>query len=248
METRLNELKEWLLACNYPLKLINKQFHNAKLQGPAPQPKPTTAVLPYVTTHFSNLDSQRIVQLCNNRLSTSTNSRIQEVFGDSKTVLALKQPPNLLRHLTKAKFQSIPKTPVNQNGLFKCDNVRCKLCRLYIQECSSLITANGIEWFIKGHITCNSVKVIYYLECVSCNGGTTYTGKTNIIRKRMSNHITCCFSGNTSDIFDVYKCRKEKNINSEPYFRIYVFMQLPSEHLLLTYESYLHKLKFDTMN
>ena len=37
VEYRLNELKEWLLNCGYPINTINKSFHNAKLQGPRPR-------------------------------------------------------------------------------------------------------------------------------------------------------------------------------------------------------------------
>ena len=38
---RLQQMKSWLLKCNYPLKIINRGFHNAKLQGPAPGPRRT---------------------------------------------------------------------------------------------------------------------------------------------------------------------------------------------------------------
>ena len=34
---RLQELKNWLLNCNYPNSLIDHAFHKAKLQGPAPK-------------------------------------------------------------------------------------------------------------------------------------------------------------------------------------------------------------------
>ena len=37
METRLEQLKSWLLKCKYPKNIIDKGFHNARLQGPAPQ-------------------------------------------------------------------------------------------------------------------------------------------------------------------------------------------------------------------
>ena len=38
------------------------------------------------------------------RLERSTNPRITEVFGDSIAVLALRQPPNLLKHVSRAEF------------------------------------------------------------------------------------------------------------------------------------------------
>ena len=36
VDFRLKELEKWLLDCHYPLYVIRKAFHNAKLQGPAP--------------------------------------------------------------------------------------------------------------------------------------------------------------------------------------------------------------------
>ena len=38
MEYRLNEMKSFLTKCGYPNDLIEKGIHNAKLQGPAPEP------------------------------------------------------------------------------------------------------------------------------------------------------------------------------------------------------------------
>ena len=246
---RLNELKNWLLQCNYSLSLIKSSFFKAHLQGPANKPQPANNTIPFVSTFFSNLDCQRTVNTCNERLQSSTNVRIKEAFKDTKVVLSLKQPPNILKQLTRAEFTSIPKEPI-ENGLFKCKSKRCKICLLYLQECKSFICANNVEWFIKSHITCRTRCAIYYLECVPCNGETTYTGKTNMIRSRTNNHISDIFTGRTTDIFDqhVHRCRIRNNYYKEPYFRLFVFMELHDEKLLLPYESYFHRNKYDTMN
>ena len=135
-----------------------------------------------------------------------------------------------------------------ENGIHKCNDKRCKLCEMYLQPVKSFFTANGIEWVIRCHITCNSINVCYYLECISCNGQTTYTGKTNILRKRLNVHISSCRTGNTTNIFDahVYNCGQKPK--SEPYFRAYVFITLSDTKYLLTYDNYLHRQKFDTLN
>ena len=119
-----------------------------------------------------------------------------------------------------------------------------------MQECTSFFTANRVEWFIKSHITCHTLGAIYYLECIPCNAETTYTGKTNIIRERMNNHMSDIRTGNSTDIFDlhVHECRKRHNYFDEPYFRLYVFIEVADEKNLLPYEKYFHSLKFDTMN
>ena len=66
----------------------------------------------------------------------------------------------------------------------------------------------------------------------------------------MNNHISECRTGNTTDKFDthVFNCRKNNDYNTEPYFRIYTFMTVPHESMLLTYEAFLHKKQYDTLN
>ena len=244
---KLNEFKQWLLQCNYPLTVNNSGFHKAKLQGPANTK--SSNILPFVTTHSCNLDFKRTVQICNDRLSSSNNSRIKEVFKNTKAVLSLRQPPNILSQLTRAEFCT---SKTKEFGIFKCKDKRCKICKLYLQECKSFLTANGKEWIINAHITCQTQFALYYLVCISCGGKTTYCGKTNCLRKRINCHISESLSGNTTNIFDrhVYNCRKNlvKERFQEPFFILYVFMEVFDEKLLLPYESHLHKQKVDTMN
>ena len=78
----------------------------------------------------------------------------------------------------------------------------------------------------------------------------SYTGKTTNIRLRTNQHITECRTGIGFNKFDkhVYNCRRKHNFNSEPYFKLYAFAKFRDESSLLTYESHLHKLGFDTMN
>ena len=170
------------------------------------------------------------------------------IFADIKVTLALEQPPNSLRLLTSATFTSTSEEKL-PDGLFKCKDVRCMICKYYTQECSYFYTSNNVRWDIREHITCQAKCTLYYLKCRICNE-TTYTGKTNIFRPRINNHISDCRTGNSTDRFDlhVYNCRKEHNITEEPLFLIYVFMTVPHEGMLLSYEKYLHKKGFDTMN
>ena len=78
----------------------------------------------------------------------------------------------------------------------------------------------------------------------------TYTGIASVLRQRMNNHRSECRTGNTCNIFDkhVFNCRKSFNYHQEPFYQLYAFMKVPNENMLLTYENYLHKKGFDTMN
>ena len=103
-----------------------------------------------------------------------------------------------------------------------------------IQECSSFITSNGYNW------------------CNSCDSNTTYIGKTVNFRHRINNNlIIACHYGTCTDKFDnhVFKCiNKNEDVAKEPYFKVYAFMIDNNENKLLCHESYLHKIRFDTIN
>ena len=79
---------------------------------------------------------------------------------------------------------------------------------------------------------------------------TSYTGKTNIIRKRTNNHISSCRNGSGSNIFDnhVYNCGLRNNCLKPPFFKLCVFMCVSNESKLLPTERWLHSKGFDTLN
>ena len=248
-EAHLNHLYDCFLKCGYPNQVLDKAFHDAKLQGPAPNPANKKKIVPLITTYNSNYSSANIVQQGNFMLNSSSSTHIQETFKNCQVILSLRQAPSLLRQLSRSEFTS-EKPDYPENGLVVCQDKRCKLCKLYIQPCKSFTTSNGFEWVIRRHITCHSLNVLYYLKCLACDGSTTYTGKTNNLRFRMNGHISGCRLGNTTDIFDnhVFKCMKDHNYHDEPFFHIYTFMSIKHEYQLTTYENYLHKRGFDTMN
>lgn len=245
-QQRLDELYEYLVACNYPPTIVRKGIHNARLQGPAPNPAKKVQTIPFISTFTSNLKSERIVKISNQLLQDSQDDRLKTAFNNSKVVLALKQPPNLLRQLSKAAFTSEPE-PRKEIGIFTCGRSICDICTFYLQPCKSFLTSNGTEWFVNSHITCHSKFVIYFLKCLSCQEKETYSGQTNHLRNRTNNHISGCRTGRTTDKFDlhVHKCNKTL---TEPFFKLYVFVELSDGSLLDAYENYLHRCNFDTMN
>ena len=245
-QQRLDELYEYLVACNYPPAIVRKGIHNARLQGPGPDPSKKFQTIPYISTYSNNFKSDRIVKLSNQLLQNADDDRLKTAFRNSKVVLALKQPPNLLRQLSRAAFTSIPRPPI-ETGIFTCGRSNCDICSYYLQPCKSFITSNGTEWFLNSRITCHSLNVIYFLKCLSCEEKVTYSGKTNHLRNRTNNHISDCRTGRTSDKFDlhVHECNKTL---TEPFFKLYVFVELSEFSLLEAYENYIHRMGFDTMN
>ena len=57
-------------------------------------------------------------------------------------MLAQKQPNNLLRLLSKARFNTDTSNFIQLKGLFKCTDKRCKICLFYGNEMGSSFTCN----------------------------------------------------------------------------------------------------------
>ena len=244
---RMSDLREYLINSSYDTKIIDRGFKNALLQGPAN--KPTNNVT-MVSTYVQNYDIKHITKEAQKLFDECNNPRIRKIFGDTKITLATKQPPNLVRQLTSASFVSEGNNE-QRNGLFKCRRTNCEMCQMFVQEGASFETSNGTVWNVQGHVTCKSRNVLYFLKCLACNGATTYTGKTKTqFNIRVNNHRKDCRSGETSDTFDlhVHECIKTNNFKNEPFFQVFAFLTVKEESMLLTYETYLHKRGFDTMN
>ena len=260
MNFRLEQMKQWLLKCHYPLKIILKGIHNAKLQGPAPPPTNPQNLLILTSTYTSNYTHEDNIHQIENLLKQTKSERINNVFKDSKIMIAHKQPKNLLRIMTKAAFNSSQQinSIENANGLWKGVHrtaVDCKICRLYIQECTSFVCSNGKVWKIPSRIDCHSKNLLYYLKCLWCpdpNKPETYTGKTKEMRPRMNNHASSCRTGRSTNIFDkhVFACRKKHGAKGdiEPFFHIYAFYTVKHTESLETHEKNLHLKGYDTMN
>ena len=86
--SNLNDLKKWLLTCGYPKKLIQKKFHNAKLQGPANCPKKNNTIS-MVSTFSSNYDVMPILNKTKDLLKNVKDQKLKEVFYEAQLVLSL---------------------------------------------------------------------------------------------------------------------------------------------------------------
>jgi len=68
------------------------------------------------------------------------------------------------------------------------------------------------------------------------------------MRDRINVHISSCRTGATTNIFDTHVFNCGTNPKHEPYFRLFAYyIKHKDRKYLLTYESYLHRQKFDTL-
>ena len=92
-----------------------------------------------------------------------------------------RQPPNLKRLLTKARFTNNPKEDYKVS---KCNEPRCGLCK-YITEGSSA-NFKGNLFKMNDDMPCKSKHVIYVIQCRGCTG--QYIGETVNLRNRIALH------------------------------------------------------------
>ena len=105
---------------------------------------------------------------------------INETF---KLLNSKRQPPNLKKLLTKAKFSNTVERP----GSSPCNAPRCKTCPL-IQTTTSFTFRYRPEspFALNRNLNCMSKNVIYAITCVNCH--KEYIGQTSNLRDRVTLH------------------------------------------------------------
>ena len=92
-------------SCKYPENVINRAFRNARPQGPAPL-KTNSNNIPFVTTYYDNVNNNEKVKKIRRKFNDIQSDHLKNVFKNSNIILAQKQPKNLLRLLSKARFNT----------------------------------------------------------------------------------------------------------------------------------------------
>ena len=98
-------LKNWLKSCKYPENVINRAFRNARLQGQAPL-KTNPNNIPFVTTYHDNVNNNEKVEKIRRKFNDIQSDHLNNVLKNGNIILAQKQPKNLLRLLSKARFNT----------------------------------------------------------------------------------------------------------------------------------------------
>ena len=178
----------------------------------------------FVYTYNPNLRFNKTV--IENSLLSLSDPVLQKVYEKKKPLITTRQPPNLKKYLTKAKFELNPKIELlenrKQNGLFACTDPRCLIhLRCYLTPCtkfSFISNMKVINWIYRRHFDCSSVNLIYLMKCSGCN--EIYIGETSNIRHRINNAKKDIINPMQSSVpyaLNIKNCTKL----IEPYFKIY---------------------------
>ena len=111
------------------------------LQGPAPY-KDKNNTLPFVTMYHSNFDNKSLVTNIRRKINHSNSAYLKEVTKYSNIVYN-----NPKTYWDWLLMQII--TQNNKNGLFKFTDKLCKICKIYVNECSFFTWSDDINWQIQ---------------------------------------------------------------------------------------------------
>ena len=110
--------------------------------------------------------------------------RMENILNETKLVKSKRQPKNLKKILTCAKFDM--KDDSTLEGVSRCKNKRCKICNILIEGRNFKFKHSTSIFEIKRNLTCTSKNVVYVLQCDNCK--EEYIGSTKQLNHRISLH------------------------------------------------------------
>ena len=229
-DERLEELSQFLLKQKYPQNIIQHGIERAKqipieslrtTRNRAPTSANNDDIIPFVVTH--NPCNPNIFNIAKANLPILTQSeKLKDLITPNTLIQSKRQPPNLKRLLTKARFdpQGDDKTVVSP-----CKDNRCGTCK-YIHSGHEITSKDGTKIYTNANMDCKSTNLIYCIKCPNCK--EIYIGQTgNALSERMrvhrqqvrdaayrqiplSAHIETCGGGNFL-IFPFYKMKSQRD-------------------------------------
>jgi hypothetical protein len=234
LNIRLSEMKIFLKNKGYPMKIIEDAVTNAKQHDKDDLCRPKEASgseatsIAFVTTYNPNNPD---VKACINRTLgiLDTSERMKKVMKDTRIIKSRRQPPNLKKMLTTAKFS---RNQMSAHKVTKCGNKRCKCCD-NITESETISLENGQTFQVRANMNCNSSNLLYIITCNGCK--KQYIGETgDILRNRMRVHRQQIRDKNTrmlnvSEHID--QCAKVF-----PYFSVFPFYKFTTDNVVFRHE------------
>ena len=209
LKTRLTELSNFLLECNYPKSLIENGIRKAQeipqnvLRNVGNSIENETEKIPFISMH--NPNSQSLFPIVSSVFtSLKTNPNTQTLFADTKLVNSKRQHNNLKSILTSARLKLGDAT----FKVSKCNDKKCDLCNYIIEGPAFLFEKDNYTFKVNANMSCNVLNCIYVLQCNGCH--EIYIGETSNFRLRgnlhkshinqncglnVSRHIHACANG-----------------------------------------------------
>ena len=144
----LDRLKGWFIEKNYPLRVIDKAIHNARLQGPAPDPAAKKQVVALTSSYASNYSVASVAKTANVLLERCPDDSTRHLFSNKKIITSYRQPPNILRQ-TDANFEWEIRSHLTCHSRYVLYFQRCAICN----QTSDIGKTNNFRLRTNNHIS-----------------------------------------------------------------------------------------------
>ena len=184
LQRRMQGLKSFLIKQHYPKQIIAHGLQKAISLDKHVLRMITTKgkenIVPKVST-YNPRDPEMFSVIIENMPILQKDEKMRKILSNYKFIKSKRQPYNLKRLLTKAKFTSndiceVRKCTKSNRGLF-----------IHLLEGNSFQFNCGMNFKVHDDMTCEVKNILYVMKCRGC--GEEYTGEIgNVLRKRVTIH------------------------------------------------------------
>ena len=222
-QNRLKDLYEILQNQAYPENLISSGIQRA-LEIPQNElrkvkEKSNDKIIAFVTTF--NPNNQNIYPTIQNTFtSLQQHDDTKEAFENYKLIRSYRQPPNLKRLLSKARYSAEEDSFTTST----CKDPRCKCCQ-HLIIASEYKFKNQTDYFkIKSNFNCDSHNLIYVVICPTCN--EEYIGETGEGKSKLRDRVRTYRQHIRQPELAVLKVENHLRECGNENFKIFPFFQL----------------------
>ena len=227
-QQRLDDLSVHLQQRGHTEENINMAF--LKVMQPRQAPPQGESIVFTRTFNPGHVFDKNAIKSC---ITGVKRRELVKSFGQKRILLATRQPPNLKKLLTSAKFHLNP-TPREPRkvGLIPCGN--CKYCSTgYIVGATGFdfVSKDGrvIEWTYNRLFSCRSMNILYLLKCKRCR--ENYLGKSDSTKRRVGKHKSDVLIPENSNCRVCADHLRDCSKLVEPYFVFYPFFYVDNPGL-----------------
>ena len=144
-----------------------------------------------------------------------------------KIINSQRQPPNLKRILTRARF--LLDEHIQTNKVTKCNQSLCGTCKDIKEGNSIILKTSGFTFNIKQPMSCTVGNVIYCITCQGCR--EQYIGETSNLKacvRLHKNHISSPIYRTMGVSEHIASCAR----NKDPMFTIMPFYKVKTEDII----------------
>ena len=198
-----------------------------------------------LTTHYASLveklttEAAKIQEDMRNAVATA-NPAVAEIHNNllRKTIENLNNLREKLdaKKTSKIEITHTKSTPILDGNSAGCATHGCKCCRTMSRKVRIHSSSNHKSFYTPKHTNCNTMGIIYLLECSKCTTRNQYVGQTKrTLAQRLGGHRAASQIKHNLPIYKHFNTRTDHNFERDVRLTV---LEKPPIHSLDSRESY----------